>query len=493
MSFQLSKTDFIQYLNCPESLWLRKNKPEKYTKGEFSLFLEKLIKEGYEVEEYAKLLFPNGINLPENSTPEFTKQQLASSNPMFFQPSFVTERAVFARIDVLEKLSDSTYHIYEIKSASSVKKGKVEDACFQKYVLTECGYEVSKVSIIHLNKDYIKQGDIVPSELLEIAEITEEVERIYSSVVNEINAASNFIKKEAINENQCSSRYKTRSNHCDSFAYFNKDIPDYSIYEISRISAKKIERLVDNNQLGILDIPAEFELSAIQQMQVESVRQELVLINKPAIAKTLASLKFPLHFVDYETYPTAIPKLDDMGPHNHLVFQVSIHSMQSDGELAHFEWLGDKLEQPIEMLQKMEAFTGSTGTFISWFAPFEVSRNKDMIKWIPKFSTYLNYMNTHMFDLMSVFKTDYVDYRFHGSTSIKKVLPVLCPQLSYSNLEVQDGTMALDTWGRMMLDSNFNEDKEQTRKSLLAYCKLDTLAMVKIYEVLKKLLDKDLI
>ena len=96
-------------------------------------------------------------------------------------------------------------------------------------------------------------------------------------------------------------------------------------------------------------------------------------------------------------------------------------------------------------------------------------------------------MNTHMFDLMNIFKKDYVDYKFHGSTSIKKVLPVLCPQFSYSNLEVKDGTMALDTWGRMVSDPNFNEDIEQTIKNLLAYCKLDTLAMVEIFKVLKKI------
>ena len=94
-----------------------------------------------------------------------------------------------------------------------------------------------------------------------------------------------------------------------------------------------------------------------------------------------------------------------------------------------------------------------------------------------------------MFDLISIFKTDYVDYRFNGSTSIKKVLPVLCPQFSYSDLEVQDGTMALDTWGRMASDPNFEGDRDTTRKNLLAYCKLDTLAMVEIYSVLTKLIN----
>ena len=82
---QLSKTDFIQYLNCPESLWLLKNKPNVYPKGEFSLFLEKLIKEGYDVEQYAKLLFPGGIDLPEHNTPSYTKQQLNSNHTVFYQ------------------------------------------------------------------------------------------------------------------------------------------------------------------------------------------------------------------------------------------------------------------------------------------------------------------------------------------------------------------------------------------------------------------------
>jgi hypothetical protein len=481
---QLTKTDFTQFLNCPESLWLLKNKPKDFSKGEYSLFLEKLIKEGYEVEEYAKLLFTKGVNLPEYNSPNYTKQQLKLNNTVLFQPSFLTQKGVFARIDILEKLNNDEYHIYEIKSASSIKKGKLEDACFQKYVIEECGYTVSKVSIIHLNKDYVKQGAINPFELLEITDVTEQINSIYSYVVNDINTASNFINKEAINENQCSSRYKTKANHCDSFKYFNKDVPDFSIYEIARISAKKIVQLVDNNQLGILDIPLDFELSVIQQAQVESVRKELVLINKPKIGKTLKNLKFPLHFVDYETFPTAIPKLDDMGPHNHLVFQVSIHTMQENDELTHFEWLGSELEQPIEMLKQMQDFTSLTGTFISWNAPFEISRNKDMLVWIPQFTDYLNYMNTNMFDLMNIFKTDYVDYRFHGSTSIKKVLPVLCPQFSYSDLEIQDGTMALDTWGRMLTGPNFNEDINQTRKNLLAYCKLDTLAMVEIYKKL---------
>lgn len=104
---------------------------------------------------------------------------------------------------------------------------------------------------------------------------------------------------------------------------------------------------------------------------------------------------------------------------------------------------------------------------------------------LPQYENYLTYMNNNMFDLEDIFKTDYVDYKFHGSTSIKKVLPILLPELSYDSLEVQNGTMALDVWGRMVLDDDFDEDKEEVRKNLLAYCELDTLAMVELYKKLK--------
>lgn len=480
----LTKTDFIQYLNCPESLWLLKNRPDVYPNGEFSLFLEKLIKEGYEVEEYAKMLFPQGVEIPLNASLDYTLAQLEKER-FLFQPSFMTESNVFARIDVLEKMDDGSYHIYEVKSSTSIKKDKkhnhIKDASFQKFVLQENGLEISKVSIIHLNKEYVKSGKIIPNELLEIEVIGESVNSVYSTVVNEINAATTFLSKSSIIESSCSCRYKTRSNHCDSFGYFNSDIPEYSIYEIGRISSKKIGELIDQDQTSIIEIPKDFELNTNQQTQVESVIQEKAIINKKSIDKRLQSLKFPLHFYDYETYASAIPKLDGIKPHQHLPFQVSVHTLNEYGKLTHFEYLLEKMEMPDRMISEMKYFTKEQGTFISWHASFENSRNKDMLVLMPHHGKYLSFVNEHTFDLEEIFNKDYVDYRFHGSTSIKKVLPVLCPQFSYTELEVQDGTMALDTWGRMVLDQNFEEDKKTTKSNLLEYCKLDTMAMVEIY------------
>jgi len=487
---QLTKTNFIQYLNCPESLWLLKNKPNEYPNGEFSLFLEKLISEGYEVEEYAKQLFSTGINISESGSPEHTKSIIESDGIVFFQPAFETFKGAFARVDILERKNDMTWHLYEVKSSSSIKTDNkhnhLKDACFQKYVLEECGYTISQVSIIHINKEYIKNGDIESSELLKVVEVTDDLNNIYSATANEINSALNFINTN-VSITNCSCVEKTRNNHCDAFSYFNPEIENHSIYEINRISRKKISELRELGVIKISDIPADYKLSEKQQLQVDSNIKKEPIYKKGEIKNTLSALKFPLHFIDYETYPTAIPKVDKLSPHQHLTFQVSIHTLTESGNLSHYEYLADKMELPDQLIQFMMETTGLIGTFISWHASFEKGRNSDMIALFPEYENYLNYMNANMFDLETLFNTAYMDYRFLGKTSIKNVLPVLNSEFSYNHLEIQNGTMALDTWGRLVLDPDSFDDIEMVRKNLLAYCKLDTLAMVKIYQKLIKL------
>ena len=148
---QLTKTDFIHYLQCPESFWLAKKQPEKYPKDEFSLFLQKLLKEGYEVESYVSGLFPNAIVLSNFASPEETQIALNQGNE-FLQPSFITNKGVFARIDVLEKMPNNSWHLYEVKSSVRVSEkpshNHIYDVCFQKYVLEKNGLSVSKCSII---------------------------------------------------------------------------------------------------------------------------------------------------------------------------------------------------------------------------------------------------------------------------------------------------------------------------------------------------------
>jgi hypothetical protein len=94
-------------------------------------------------------------------------------------------------------------------------------------------------------------------------------------------------------------------------------------------------------------------------------------------------------------------------------------------------------------------------------------------------------MNDRIVDLQDVFKTAYIHPDACGSSSLKKVLPALLPEVTYDRLAIQDGTMAMERWEDLVTNNLPEDEVAQRRKDLLAYCELDTLAMVKIYQHLQ--------
>jgi hypothetical protein len=135
----------------------------------------------------------------------------------------------------------------------------------------------------------------------------------------------------------------------------------------------------------------------------------------------------------------------------------------------------------------MKKNIGPVGSVIVWNESFEKGRNKELGIIHPEYNDFLEDVNSRIYDLMLIFKKDYMHPDSFGSASIKKVLPVMVPELSYGSLEVQDGTMAMSEWERSVQPDLDKETREQIRTNLLKYCELDTLAMVKIWEVLKNI------
>ena len=106
----------------------------------------------------------------------------------------------------------------------------------------------------------------------------------------------------------------------------------------------------------------------------------------------------------------------------------------------------------------------------------------------PEYAEFLENVNDRVFDLMDVFsKQHYLHHDFKGSSSIKYVLPVLVPEFSYKEMDIQNGLVASIRWYDAVMGVADKEQAEKTFDALLKYCCLDTLAMVKIYEYLRKL------
>lgn len=487
----LSKSDFLKYQCCPSYLWLWKHKPELVPTDEEEA-INRRLEQGNEVEAKALELFPEAtlITSRGSKAKEDTDVLVSENAKTLFQATVITESGLLAMADVLKKNADNTWTLYEVKSTNSIKPEHIYDVTFQRIAFEEAGYEISNVQVIHLNKEYVRRGSINTKELLTFTDVSDKVEKIHPIIKQQIEDALELVNR--IDEpSSCSCRLKTRSGHCPTFHYFNPDIPEYSVFNISRIGGKKLGLLVDGEIYDVKDVPADLELTITQKNQVQVAKTKEPIVDKESIKELCSEVEFPLYFLDYETVSTAIPLYSGCSPFQQLPFQYSLHVKQNeDSELEHFEYLAtDNENAPMEeLLKSLSQNIGKTGSVIVWHKSFETGRNTEMAKAYPEYADFLASVNNRVFDLMDVFsKQHYVHHAFKGSSSIKYVLPVLVPEFSYKELDIQNGLSASIRWYEAVTGSVSNEEAQKIYDSLITYCCLDTLAMVKIYDYLMEL------
>jgi hypothetical protein len=195
-----------------------------------------------------------------------------------------------------------------------------------------------------------------------------------------------------------------------------------------------------------------------------------------------------LFFLDFETTMPAIPLYEGTKPYQHLPFQYSLHYKKGrHSELQHFEFLADTHEDPRKaFLMSLLEHTRRTGDILVYYATFERSIFNSLKKDFPEFGKEIDLRLSRIRDLILPFKDRlYYHPAMKGSSSIKNVLPALVPGFSYDDLQITNGNIAMGAYERLRHETDLFVQQD-IREALLAYCKLDTLAMVKILEVLEK-------
>ncbi len=483
----LSKSDYLRFLQCPRLLWLFKNRKGQVEQTEKSISSKRTIEEGNEVEGYARKLFPTG-KLAEGFYEEAhksTKALLDADEKVIFQATAIVE-GLLAMADIFEYDESNQYWVInEVKSATEVDDDHIADACFQKIAFEKAGFKVGKVNLIHINNEYVRNSEINPKELFKIEDITEQVKKIEPETKDNIEIALKVESQEKEPTPQIVKQCKRRQvKQCPYIPHCWKNIPDYSIYDLSRISEKKLIQLLDDGGLDITDIPIEgFPLSEKQENQVTAAHAGKPMIDKESIREELSSLEYPLYFLDYESFFPAIPLFDGFKPYQQMCFQYSLHVVEAEGEKAkHYEFLQKDLSDPVPaLLESLRVNIGDTGAVLVWHKTFETQRNTEMGLMHPEYASFLESVNSRVYDLEDIFTKQYfVHPDFKGRTSIKKVLPVLVPELSYQDLEISEGATASCKWFEMVSQTK----DEKLYKDLLAYCEMDTLAMVRLFEAL---------
>lgn len=486
MTHVLSKSTYLKGVKCKKALYL--NKYHKNLKDELTEAQKAIFSQGNKVGELAQNLFPGGIDAtPENfydysKSLEQTKNAITDGTSVIYEAAFQFE-GVLCAVDILVR-DGNMWNVYEVKSTTSVKDTHITDASLQYHVMKNCGIEINDIFIVVIDNTYQKQGDVEVDKLFKIESVNDDVLQLQTSVKENIQELKNVlavrdIPNELIGE-KCTSPY-----NCDFIGHCWKNVPEYSIFNLANLKKKEAERFYHSGVTLITDLPYDHKLSASQAHQVQSERDGSVIINKKALRLFIDQLEYPLYFLDFETTQMAVPEFSVQRPYQQIPFQYSLHIQNSKyGDVLHNEFLAEseKVDPRIDFINSLIRDCGSHGSILVYNIGFEKSILKQLSKDFPEYQSQLKEIIERLVDLMVPFqKKYYYTHEMKGIHSIKSVLPALCPDLSYDDLEIKEGGTASRVFGQM-LSGEFKGDVQLTRTHLLEYCKLDTSAMVKLLD-----------
>jgi hypothetical protein len=476
----LSKSLILKGLQCQKALWLAKNPPD------FELppkpDLEARFRAGTEVGILAQQLFPGGVEVPYEGL-SFSEQlartqKLIDSGAEVIYEASLSFSAIFVKVDILVR-DGSGWQIFEVKMGTSAKDVNLNDVAVQHYVLNGCGLAISKSFLVHIDNSYVRQGEIEVDKLFASEDISQQVlARLQGmpEIVAELRATLREAAEPAIDIGpHCKDPYE-----CDFIPYCWQHIPEDSIFELR---GRGIDKFVLYNQgiVRLADAPLD-QLNGAQRFQAEATLEQKDVTDRAAVREFLASLWYPLCHLDFETFDTPIPPFDGVRPYQKIPFQYSLHIQQQAGaEPAHFEYLAPpNLDPRRELIEQLLAAIPANACILTYNQSFEKGVLRELAKLFPDLAEAIEMRLNNVRDLMLPFKRrDVYRWPMRGSYSIKEVLPALVPEMSYAGLEIADGRAAMQAY-REMCALKPGEELERLRAAMLEYCRLDTLAMVRI-------------
>lgn len=477
----LTKSKYMSGLQCPKKLWIETNQRDlipPVTPSQQFIF-----DQGHEVGDIAQKRYPKGFLLPQNhmqikENVEQTKKELETPRPLF-EAGFQFERC-YARVDILNPV-EGGWELIEVKSSTKPKDEHFPDLAFQKWILEKNDIPIKKVSLLVVNREYVKHGDLDVNEFMTKHEVDVEVNEHPQFVEKNVTTFLNTMDQKTCPETpigyQC-----TKPHECPIIPHCWKDVPDRSVFDLERdLKLKKALDLIEQGILHLKDIPKDYDLKPKQVIQVEAAKSGNPIINKEEIKRFLKDITYPIHCLDFETIGPAVPIFDNTSPFDAIPVQFSIHTIEEDNTITHKEFLVEKPEDQNDFAKALIEAIPDKGTVLEWTA-YEERCIKMLIKEHPNLETKLQKILQRIIDLNQPFKQfHYYHPDQKGKSSIKNVLPVMT-ELTYKDLEVQGGNEA----AMLILDLWKNPSKKR-KDDLLAYCAMDTEGMVKILKELQRL------
>jgi predicted RecB family nuclease len=483
----LSKTRYVAGLKCPLRLW---HQCYNRNVSVVSPVTQAAFDTGHSVGDLATRLYPGGIRmdtdpLRHGAAVRSTREALNNPNlPAIYEAAFLFD-AVQVKVDILERAGNDKWNIIEVKSSTKVKDEHVPDVGIQCYVLKGAGLNIGRAYLMHVNNQYVYDGEQLQLEhFFSFSDVTDQALSYQAEIPGRLAQLRDMLSRDyppdALPYRGCNS-----PTPCEFWEYCTREMPEQAVMALPGISRKKMDELATMGIREIGDIPESFPLSIKQKRARDCVRNGEEYIERE-LDHELKDVEYPIHFLDFETLGLAIPRYAGTRPYQTVPFQWSDHVLHEDGTVEHRDYLCEEDRDPREEFASTLLDALGTKGSIFMYTTYEEAVLKELAENLPEHREHVLALLDRLKDLYSIISAHFYHPKFHGSFSLKSVLPALLPEMSYETLSIQEGQEAGLKYLRMIDPTTGPQEKETVKKDLLTYCGHDTLAMVRIREELLK-------
>jgi hypothetical protein len=486
----LSKSKFVAGVQCLKRLYWQVYRPDLAAESDDQM--QAVMDQGREVGVEARKAFPGGVLAEADYQHtrvalEETARLMANPQVPAIYEAALEHDGVLVRVDVLERQPRNRWRLVEVKSSTQVKDYHRYDVAIQRHVANGAGLKIASACLMHLNREYIYDGRrYQPDKLFVLEDLMAETNSITGEVVGLLAEQRRVLQKDEPPRVEAGGQC-TDPLTCEFFDQCHGPVPTGHISELPRLTQRKLEALQALGVDMIQDIPESFELTPIQRRVYGCARSGRPWFG-PELRDALSTIRYPLHFMDFETFYPALPRYKGMWPYCHIPFQWSVHVREKPGaKVRHHEFLAeDETDPRFRFLGTLLEVLGTTGSIVVYNRQFEVERLKDLARWLPEHAKQIASVQARLWDLLPVVRDNVYHPEFRGSFSIKSTLPALVPQMTYEGMEVAEGAEAGIAWETLVRGQLSPNEKTRLRAALLTYCGQDTEAMVRVCDALEQ-------
>jgi hypothetical protein len=486
---RLSKSKLISFRQCPKRLWLELHRPEL---AEVSASAQAIFRTGHQVGDLARALYDqNRIGILIDKDVLGVDGAIAETQAILSRRLPIFEAGLaggggLAFADILLPAKDNAWRMVEVKASASVKEYQREDVAIQAYVAKSAGVALTSVAVAHIDSKWTYAGDGDYRGLLREVDCSDEAFSRSGEVSEWVRQAHEVAwtdQEPAIKPgSHCTEPFECGfANHCNEHG----SPAVHPVRWLPRIQAKELKTyLAEHAVAEMSDVPA--ELLNEQQLRVKecTIRNETFFDSEGA-RRDLDRWPLPVKFLDFETIMFAVPIWAGTRPFQQIPFQFSLHHVGEGGEVDHTSFLDLSGSDPSHAFAcaLLWAAQGSDPVFV-YNAAFEATRIEELALRFPELAVPLSDLRQRLVDLYPIALRRFYAPSQQGSWSIKRLLPAVVPSLTYEDLDgVADGGMAQEAYLKAISAECSPEWREDLRRELLRYCRLDTWGMVKIWEV----------